>query len=73
MVDYVTKFQSIVVNLGSSGRFFYYRRLRNLLTDLLTSEGIRSFKVVCEYICSVLDRKVRGLKYLIGSQSFPSY
>ena len=39
----------------------------------LTSEEIRSFKVVCEYISSVLDREVRGLKYLSGSQSFPSF
>ena len=23
-----------------------------------TSEGIRSFKVICEFICSVLDRGV---------------
>ena len=29
--------------------------------------------MVCEYISSVLDQEVRGLKYLIGSQSFPSY
>ena len=38
-----------------------------------TSEGILSLKVLCEYICSVLDRDVRELKYLSGSQSFPSY
>ena len=38
-----------------------------------TSEGIQSLKVVFEYICSVLDREVRELKYLSGSQSFPSY
>ena len=31
------------------------------------------FKVVFEYICSVRDQEVRGLKYLGGSQSFPSY
>ena len=37
-----------------------------------TSEGIQSFKVVCEYICSALDREVYGLKYFSGSQSFPS-
>ena len=29
--------------------------------------------MVCEYTSSVLDREVRGLKYLSGSQSFPSY
>ena len=29
--------------------------------------------MVCEYICSVRDREVRGLKYLSGIQSFPSY
>ena len=29
--------------------------------------------MVCEYISSVLDREVHGLKYLSGSQSFPSY
>ena len=39
----------------------------------LAIEGIRSCKVVCEYICSVVDREVRGLKYLSGSQYFPSY
>ena len=38
-----------------------------------TSEGIQSFKVVCEYICFVLDREVRELEFLSGSQSFPSY
>ena len=27
--------------------------------------------MVCEYICSILDREVRGLKYLSGSESFP--
>ena len=32
-----------------------------------------NFKVVCEYTCSVLDLEVPGLKYLSGSQSFPSY
>ena len=26
----------------------------------LISEGIRSYKVVCDYICSVGDREVRG-------------
>ena len=40
---------------------------------VLESEGIQSYKVVCEYICSILDREVRGLKYLSGSQAFPSY
>ena len=30
-------------------------------------------KVVYEYICSVLDQKVCELKYLSGSQSFPSH
>ena len=39
----------------------------------LSSKEIRSFKVVCEYISSVYDREVRRLKYLSGSQSFPSY
>ena len=39
----------------------------------LESEGIQSYKVVCEIYCSILDREVRGLKYLSGSQSFPSY
>ena len=29
--------------------------------------------MVCEYICFILDRELRGLKYLSGSQSFPSY
>ena len=29
--------------------------------------------VVCEYVCSILDREVGGLKYFSGSQSFPSY
>ena len=37
---------------------------------VLASEGIRNYKVVCEYICSGRDREVRGLKYLSGSQSF---
>ena len=31
------------------------------------------FPSICEYICSVLDRGVCGLKYLSGSQFFPSY
>ena len=30
-------------------------------------------EVVCEYICFVRDREMRELKYLRGSQSFPSY
>ena len=30
------------------------------------------FQSICEYICSFLDREVQGLKYLSGSQSFPS-
>ena len=38
-----------------------------------TSEGTQSPKVICEYICSVLDREVRELKYLSGSQCFPNY
>ena len=29
--------------------------------------------MVCEYICSVFDREVLGLKYLSESQSFTSY
>ena len=29
---------------------------------MFASEGIRSFKVVCEYMCSALDREVCGLK-----------
>ena len=31
-----------------------------LLFLYLTSEGIRNFEVVYEYICFVLDREVRG-------------
>ena len=29
--------------------------------------------MVCEYICSVHDQEMYGLKYPSGSQSFPSY
>ena len=36
------------------------------------SERNQSFKVVCEYICSVCDQKVRGSKHLSKSQSSPS-
>ena len=36
----------------------------------LTSEGIRSFKVVCEYICFVLDREMRGLNFLVEANLF---
>ena len=57
MVDCVAKFQCILVNL------FY----------VFDKQGIQIFKVVCDYICSVLDRAVRGSKYFSGSQSFPSY
>ena len=39
----------------------------------LASEKIQSYKAVCDYICSVLDREVRELKYLSRSQFFPSY
>ena len=43
---------------------------RRLYIELLwflfsTSEGIQSFKVICECICSVLDRKVRGSSVLV--------
>ena len=35
-----------------------------------TSEGIQSLKVVCEYICSVRDREVHELKYLVEANLF---
>ena len=28
--------------------------------------------MVCEYICSVVDREVRGLKYLVEANLFPA-
>ena len=31
------------------------------------------FQTICQYIFSVLDRGMCGLKYLSRSQSFPSY
>ena len=30
------------------------------------------FQIFCEYICSVLDREVRGSKYFSGNQSLLS-
>ena len=40
---------------------------------LVFDERRNSKSVVCEYICSVLDPEVRGLKYFSESQSFHSY
>ena len=36
-------------------------------------QRVKEFKVSKWFICSVLDREMRELKYLSGSQYFPSY
>ena len=75
---------SVMVYCGLSARQELSGQLVDLiffgwiLIDILTcisfcDRRAKEFKVLCKYICSVLDREVRCSKYFSGSQSLPSF